>query len=75
MKKYTWDELYERADGKAFMEPELKAKDEARGQVGQYAIEHGYEDPEDTEIPEERIEDYCNMFGLLFDENGNIVEQ
>lgn len=73
MKKYTWDEIYERAIDKVCFSPELKAKDEARWQVRDYAIEHGYEDPEDVECPEERIADYCNMFGIMFDEKGNIV--
>lgn len=72
MKKYTWDEIYERAIDKVCFSPELKAKDEARWQVRDYAIEHGYEDPEDAECPEEIIADYCNMFGIMFDEKGNI---
>ena len=73
MKKYTWDEIYERAEDKGCFEPELRAKDEARWQVRNFALEHGYEDLEEAEIPEERVEDYCNMFGILFDEKGNIV--
>lgn len=74
MKKYTWDEIYDRAEDKACFSSELKAKDEARGQVRDFAIEHGYEDLEDVECPEERVDEYCNMFGIMFDENGNIVE-
>lgn len=74
MEKYTWDEIYERAENKACFEPELRVKDEARWQVRNYAIELGYEDLEEAEIPEERVEDYCNMFGILFDEKGNIVD-
>ena len=35
MKKYTWDDLYVRAEGCAFLSPELKAKDEARFQIGE----------------------------------------
>lgn len=73
MKKYTWDEIYERAIDKVCFSSELKAKDEARWQVKDYAIEHGYEDPEDAECPEEIIADYCNMFGIMFDEKGNIL--
>lgn len=31
--RYTWDEIYERAEGAACGEPALRAKDEARWQV------------------------------------------
>jgi hypothetical protein len=29
-------------------------------------------DPENDEIPEESIEDYCDRYGIRFDEGGNI---
>lgn len=72
MKYYTWDDLYERAMDTAFGDPELRAKDEARFQANNYAMDKGYEDAEEAEIPEDRIEDYCDDLGLRFDENGNI---
>ena len=73
MKYYTWDDLYERAMDTAFGDPRLRAKDEARFQANNYAMDKGYEDAEEAEIPEEVIEDYCEKFGLRFDENGNII--
>ena len=72
MKYYTWDDLYERAMDKGWGDKELKAKDEAWFQANNYAIGKGFEDAEEAEIPEEVIEDYCEQFGLRFDENGNI---
>lgn len=72
MKYYTWDDLYERAMDTAFGDPKLSAKDEARFQANNYAMDKGYEDAEEAEIPEDRIEDYCDDLGLRFDENGNI---
>ena len=72
MKYYTWDDLYERAMDKGWWDKELKAKDEARFQTNNYAMGKGYEDAEEAEIPEDRIEDYCDELGLRFDENGNI---
>ena len=72
MKYYTWNDLYERAMDTAFGDPELSAKDEARFQANNYAMDKGYEDAEEAEIPEDRIEDYCDDLGLRFDENGNI---
>ena len=41
VKKYTWDEIYERADGRCFGENNLKAKDNARENVRCLAIEYG----------------------------------
>lgn len=72
-KEYTWNEIYIRADGKACGEPELKAKDEARSQVREFAIEHGYEDLENADCPEDMVSNYCNMFRIMFEEDGNIV--
>ena len=72
MKYYTWDDLYERAEDTPCGDPRLKAKDEARYQANNYAMDKGYKDAEEAEIPEEVIEDYCEQFGLRFDENGNI---
>lgn len=73
--KYTWDDIFNRAINSACFEPELKAKDNAREQVRDFAIEHGYDDIENAECPEDRIETYCDMFGILFDEKGNIVDE
>lgn len=71
--EYTWDDLCKRADGAACGEPSLKAKDNARYSVRDFAMDHGYLDLEETDCPEEEVERYCEEFGILFDENGNIV--
>lgn len=73
--KYTWDDIFDRAINSACFEPELRAKDNAREQVRDFAIEHGYDDIENAECPEDRVETYCDMFGILFDETGNIVDE
>lgn len=69
----SWNEICDRADGKAHLSPELKAKDEARGQVGRLMVDNGEPDPEHDEIPEESIERYCDRFYIRFNESGNIV--
>ena len=43
---YTWNEIYERAIDSCCMSPELRAKDEARNQVREFALEKGFEDLE-----------------------------
>lgn len=72
--KYTWDDLYKRADGAACGENTLKAKDTAREQVRQFAIAFRLDDPEKEECPEDAVDDYCKAYHICFDENGNIVE-
>lgn len=74
MQKYTWDDLYKRADGAACGEDTLKAKDTAREQVRQFAIMFGLDDPEKEECPEDAVDDYCKEYNICFDENGNIVD-
>ena len=78
-KTYTWDELYERANGKGCGEPELKAKDRARAILTQiikdnelYSI-----NIDDYEYPEEEIEWFLGDVDeeYLFDEDGNLVER
>lgn len=71
--EFTWGMLYERADGCACNSPELRAKDEARYEVGHMMIDLGYEDPEGTECPEDVIEDFCDAKGIKFDEYGSII--
>lgn len=69
----TWDEIYERADGAACGDSALKAKDEARGQVRNLMVDLGCPDPEQDEIPEESIEEYCWKMNIDFDDCGNII--
>ena len=74
MKKYTWDEIYQRADGCCFGEDNLKAKDNARENVRWLALELGEDDLEKEECPEDEVDYYCDKYNILFDENGHIVE-
>lgn len=73
---YTWDDLYVRADGKAFGSDELDAKDEARWQIGGYIkYTEGY-DIEDTgayESAEEEIDKYLEDHPMVFDDRGNLL--
>lgn len=75
-KLYTWDDLYERADGTGFGDPELTAKDNARAELT-IIIEavRGY-NIDDCEIPEEEIESFLDNANkeFLFDECGNLVK-
>lgn len=74
MKKYTWNEIYEAADGCCFGENYLKVKDNARENVRCLALEYGENDLEKAECPEDEVEYYCNKYNIRFDENGHIVE-
>jgi len=67
----NWDEIYKAAEDKGCGEPELKAKDTARWQVSEFMVSMGLDDPEECEIPEESVEDFCDQFNIEFDENGN----
>ena len=70
---YSWDDLYERADDKPHLSPELRAKDEARYQINEYAKSMGEEDAEKYDCPEERIDFYALKYDLRFDDRGNII--
>jgi hypothetical protein len=74
MKKYTWDEIYQRADGCCFGEDNLNAKDNARENVRWLALEWGEDDLEKAECPEDEVDYYCDKYNILFDENGHIVD-
>ena len=76
MKKYTWDDLYERADGAACGDYKLKAKDNARFILTEIIEELKGYNIDDCEIPEEEIELFLENSDkeYLFDENGNLVE-
>lgn len=74
MKKYTWDEIYEAADGCCFGENNLKVKDNARENVRCLALEYGEDDLENAECPEDEVDYYCDKYNILFDENGHIVD-
>lgn len=71
----TWDEIYEAADGKACGEWELKRKDTARYEVIDFVEENFGINIEECEIVEDEINYYANKYGIVFDEEGKIVEQ
>lgn len=75
--KYTWDDIYERANGAAYGDDELTAKDNARWQLTWLIREEGGYDIDECENPEEEIDIflYKRENPVLFDVDGNIVEQ
>lgn len=74
-KLYTWDELYERADGAACGSHELRAKDKARHLLWLIINNKTGINIEKCEIPEEAIEQFLSgqTGKYMFDENGNFV--
>jgi len=72
---YTWDELYERADGCACGSPELKAKDEARWKLRELIKYRTGTDIEQCEIPEEEIDRFLEQSEetFYFNRNGHLV--
>lgn len=70
---YTWNEIYENAIDKACGSSELRAKDEARFQVRNLTIDLGAPPLDESEVPEDVVEDYCKSLNIKFDECGNIV--
>lgn len=79
MKRYTWDEIYERADGSACGSQELKAKDHARYELQQLILQETGADIETEESPEEAIDQYLEGLWqnqgkhIMFDESGNRI--
>lgn len=69
----TWDDLYKAAMDKGYGEPELKAKDTARGEVSILMRQLG-DDPERYECPEDAIEAFCNKYNVTFNEAGNVLD-
>ena len=74
-KLYTWDDLYERAEGAACGETNLRAKDNARCVLREIIEEIKGYDIEECEIPEEEIDIFLEKADrkYLFDEDGNLV--
>ena len=75
MKFYTWDEIFDNALGKGWNDPELKAKDTARWQLGLFAKDLFGIDIEEAEIPEDAIESFLKDHPEYdcFDERGNPI--
>lgn len=72
--KYTWNDLYTRADGAACGEDTLKAKDNARWQVREFVIDQEDKDLEEAECPEDEVDWYCDKYNILFYKEGYIIE-
>ena len=70
---FTWDEIWQRADGFGYGSAELTAKDEARYQLGIWILESEGYDIEECECPEEEIDWYLETHEAYFDENGNLL--
>ena len=79
MKKnlYTWDELYDKADGAACGDIELKAKDNARWILTRIIKELKGVNIDECECPEEEIELFLENANIeyLFDEDGNLIKE
>ena len=70
----TWNEIYEAADGKACGEWELKRKDTARYEVIDFVEKNFGINLEECEIVEEEIDYYVKKCGIVFNEEGKIVD-
>lgn len=73
-KLYTWDDLYERADGTGFGDPELTAKNNARAELTEIIEEACGYNIDDCEIPEEEIDWFLENANkeYLFNEFGHL---
>lgn len=73
--EYTWDDLYERALNRGCFSPELRAKDEARGQLRELILEELSHDIEQDECSEDAIDKFLfeREKPVLFDIYGNII--
>lgn len=74
--EYTWNDIFKNAVNKAFLSPELKAKDEARYQLGELIKKEAGYDIEACESAETEIDKYLRerKATVLFDERGNILQ-
>lgn len=70
---YTWNEIFERANNKAYGSEELVVKDTAREHMRSVIKEYTGRDVETDESPEEIIEQFTLNIKVLFDIRGNIV--
>ncbi|MBO4704841.1 MAG: Eco57I restriction-modification methylase domain-containing protein [Spirochaetaceae bacterium] len=71
--RLSWDDIYNAAMGKGFGDPELTAKDNARGQIAEYALSFGI-DIEAADSPEDAIDDFLeNHNEVFFNKNGNLI--
>lgn len=77
----TWNEIYEAADGKGYGDWELKRKDIARYEVVGF-VEENFGINLEVECEkglidsvENEIEYYIEKYGIVFDEEGKIVDR
>jgi hypothetical protein len=73
---FTWNELYERAMEKGWWEDELKAKDNARYEIGIVAEKFGINIEED-ECPEDAIDAFLAEHKEFdrFDTEGHMLDE
>ena len=71
---FTWDDIEIISRGTAFLSPELKAKDNARGSIALTAIDFGI-NIEEADSPEEAIEDFLRKHPEydMFNESGSML--
>lgn len=72
---YSWDDIYTLAMETGFGDSRLSAKDNARGCISDIALKFGI-DIENSEIPEEAIEDFLKEHPELdrFNEDGQMID-
>ncbi len=69
----TWDKILDAADSCGYGDEPLKVKDTARAAVRGFMMDLGHSDPDNAEIPEDCIGEFCRKLKVLFDECGNIA--
>lgn len=74
-KKYTWDELHERAENARFLSRELKALDTARDTMEEIVFDILGQDPSLYDCPQDEVETFIHNHPttIYFDESGNLL--
>lgn len=74
-KKYTWDELHERAENAPFLSRELKALDNARDTMQDLVFAIIGEDPSEYDCPQDEVEAFIANYQstIYFDDGGNLL--
>ena len=72
LRLFTYGEVDEMRGGKVWWHAASKRYGEARYEAREYMVSRGEPDPEEDDIPDETIEDYCKKHQLMFDKKGGI---
>ena len=74
-KKYTWDELHERAENAPFLSRELKALDNARDTMEELVFDILGQDPSLYDCPQDEVETFISNYHttIYFDDGGNLL--